>query len=243
MQIILHPDKAAVDKAFEALKTFEWGQDRGPLRPIDDAINATHGDAALRKELETRLLAVLGCWMPRAAKDFAFRRLSLMGTAASVPVLADLLADKDLAHMARFALERIPDAAAAEALRAALAKTAGPLRVGCIVSLGARRDEPSVPALAALLAEQDQAVAAAAATALGHIGTAEAAAAVADFLKKAPAGLKAVAADANLACAGRLVAAGKKAEAAAIYRALAGADQPKHVRVAVAQGLLAAGAP
>jgi HEAT repeat protein len=237
------PDKAAVDKAFETLRTFDWGQDRGPLRAIDDAIVATHGDAAARKDLESRLAAVLTGNTGRAAKDFACRRLSLIGTADSVPVLAGLLTAKDMAHMARFALERIPDAAAAEALRGALPKTAGALRVGCIVSLGVRRDEPSVPALAALLAEQDQAVAAAAATALGHIGTPQAAAALGDFLKKAPAGLKPIAADANLACAGRLLAGGKKAEAAAIYKSLSGEDQPKHVRVAAAQGLLAAAGP
>jgi HEAT repeat protein len=237
------PDKAAVDKAFEALKTFDWGQDRGPLRAIDDAIVATHGDAAARKDLESRLAAVLTGNTPRAAKDFACRRLSLIGTADSVPVLAGLLTDKELAHMARFALERIPDAAAVDALRAALPKTAGALRIGCIVSLGVRRDEASVPALAALLPEQDQAVAAAAATALGHIGTPQAATALGDFLKTAPAGLKPIAADANLACAGRLLAGGKKAEATAIYKSLSGPDQPKHVRVAAAQGLLAATAP
>jgi HEAT repeat protein len=237
------PDTAAVDKAFEALKSFDWGQDRGPLRAIDDAIVATHGDAAARKDLESRLAALLTASTPRAAKDFACRRLSLIGTADSVPVLARLLTDKDLAHMARFALERIPDAAAVEALRAALPKTAGALRIGCIVSLGVRRDEASVPALAALLAEQGQAVAAAAATALGHIGTPQAAAALGDFLKTAPAGLKPIAADANLACAGRLLAGGKKAEAAAIYKSLSGEDQPEHVRVAAAQGLLAAAGP
>ena len=66
-------------------------------------------------------------------------------------------------------------------------------------------------------------MAAAAATALGHIGSPQAAAALADFLKTAPAGLKPVAADANLACAGRFLAGGKKAEAAAIYKSLSGA--------------------
>ena len=68
------PDKAAVDKAFQALQTFDWGQDRGPLRAIDDAIVATHGDAAARKDLESRLLAVVTGSTPRAAKDFALPR-------------------------------------------------------------------------------------------------------------------------------------------------------------------------
>ena len=52
-------DQAALDKAFEALKTFNWGPDRKLLVAIDEAVPATHGDAAARKALETRLAAVL----------------------------------------------------------------------------------------------------------------------------------------------------------------------------------------
>ncbi len=56
-------DKAALDKAFEALKTFDWGGSDNKVRevlgPIEDAIPVTCGDAAARKELETRLAAML----------------------------------------------------------------------------------------------------------------------------------------------------------------------------------------
>ena len=69
---------------------------------------ATHGDAAARKELETRLAAVLDSGGSRAAKDYVCRKLMMIGTAESVPALAALLPDKDLSHMARYALERIP---------------------------------------------------------------------------------------------------------------------------------------
>lgn len=42
-------DKAALDKSFDALKTFAWGTDRNVLKGIDEAVPATHGDtAALR---------------------------------------------------------------------------------------------------------------------------------------------------------------------------------------------------
>ena len=172
-------DKAAVDKAFEALKTYDWGTDRNLLKPIDDAVVATHGDAAARKELETRLAAVLKTGVSRDAKDYVCRKLMVIGTAESVPTLAGLLADKDLSHMARYALERIPAPEAAQALRDALPKLSGALKVGVIGSLGVRRDAASVPALAALLADADKAVACAAACALGDIGNPEAAKALA----------------------------------------------------------------
>ena len=98
------------------------------LGPIEDAVPATHGDAAARKELETRLAAVLPTEASRAAKDYVGRKLAIIGTAESVPALATLLPDKDLSHMARYALERIPAPEAAKALRDALAKTSGARR-------------------------------------------------------------------------------------------------------------------
>jgi hypothetical protein len=60
------------------------------------------------------------------------------------------------------------------------------------------------------------------------------------FRGKAPEALRLAAADACLTCAERLLADGKKLEALAIYKALVGSDQPKHVRVAATRGLLAA---
>ena len=137
-----------LDQAFEALKTYDWGTDPKVLNPIDEAVVATRGDAAARKELETRLAAVLKTDVSRDAKDFVCRKLTVIGTAASVPTLAALLADEDLSHMARYALERIPAPEAAQAMRDALPKIDNALKVGVMGSLGVRQDVASVPALA-----------------------------------------------------------------------------------------------
>jgi len=230
----------ALDKAFEALKSYDWGQDRNTLKPIEDAIVASHGDDAARKDLAAKLAAVLPSDAPRAAKDFACRKLSIIGSTDCVPAVAALLTDADLSHMARYALERIPCGCAAKAMRDALGKTSGKTKVGVINSLGARRDAESASALVALLGDSDTQIAGAAAAALGAIGNADAAKALGAFQKKAPETLRLVAADAYLACAEALLAAGKKVEAMAIYKSLAGADQPKHVRLAATRGLLAA---
>lgn len=230
----------ALDKAFDALKSYDWGQDRSVLKPIDDAIVASHGNDAARKDLAARLVAVLPSDASRAAKDFACRKLSIIGTEDCVPTVAALLPKAELSHMARYALERIPCACAADALRDALGKTKGKTKVGVINSLGARRDAASTSALVGLLDDADTQIAGAAAAALGAIGNPEAAKALGAFQKKAPESLRLAAADAYLACAESLLAAGKKAEATAIYKSLAGADQPKHVRLAATRGLLAA---
>jgi HEAT repeat protein len=228
-----------VDKAFEALKTYDWGTPRDQLKAIDDAVVASHKDAAARKALETRLAAVLGTDASRAAKDYVCRKLSLIGTAASVPALAGLLTDQKLSHMARYALERMPCPEAVGAMRDALPKAKGRVKVGVINSLGARRDAKSLNTMVALLKDSDKEIVAAAAAALGSIGNEEAAQALGAFQAKAPKELRLTAADAYLACAERLLADGKKAQARKIYSALDNDQQPKHVQRAAKQGKLA----
>ena len=226
-----------LDKALEALKTYDWGQDPKTLSPIDDAIVATHGDAEKRKELEGRLAALLSTDATYDGKQTACRYLMTIGTAASVPALAALLTDEKLAHMGRFALERNPAPEATAALRALLPKASGNLKIGLISSLGARGDAASVAALAELVGEGDAEVATAAALALGVIRTPEAAKALS--LAKPDAKALPAVTDACLACAEALLAAGKNIDALAIYKKFAGEAQPKHVRLAATRGILA----
>ena len=230
----------ALDKAFDALKTFDWGQDRSALVPIDAAVAASKDDAAARKDLETRLAALLKTDAPHAAKDVACRQLSLVGSAACVPAVAPLLADEKLSHMARYALERIPAPEAVAAMRDALSKVKGRVKVGVINSLGVRRDAEALGALVKLLEDSDKEVASAAAAAVGAVGTPEAAKALDAFQAKAPKEILLAVADARLSCAEKLLADGKKAEAMAIYKALSKGELPKHVQVAARRGLLAA---
>ena len=233
-------DNKPLDKAFDALETYDWGKDRKPLQAIDDAVVAAHGDAAACKALEIRLAAVLKTAAPRAAKDFVCRNLMLIGTAECVPALAAMLPDEDLSHMARYALERIPAPEAAQALRDAVPNLSGRLKVGVIGSLGVRRDAASVAALAVALDDADPAVACAAACALGDIGTPEAANALHDASQATAPSVKLAVADARLVSAERLLGDGKKAEAMAVYKSLVGTDQSKQVHLAATRGLLLA---
>lgn len=237
-------DPASLDAPFAALAAFDWGGDVKPLAVIDAAVVAAHADAGLKAELEKRLAAALGSQASRAAKQYACRKLSLIGTAASVPALAALLGDKDLSHMARFALERYAAPEATDTLRKALGSVEGDLKIGMLSSLAAKRDAASVPAVAALVTG-DSAVAVAAAEALGIIAGPEAAAALANA-KASGAAAEAVI-DARLACAEAFVKAGRKADARGIYEAISKAvgDAPtthrgRAVRMACQKGLFAA---
>lgn len=226
-----------LDQAFEALKTYNWGQDRAILKPIDEAVVATYADAGQRKELETRLAAVLNTDVSYDVKQFVCRKLMVIGTAQSVPVLAEFLVDAKLSHMARYALERIPAPEAGQALRDALAKTTGELKIGVIGSLGVRDDPKCVATLGSLLSDSDASVARAAAIALGAIRSAEAAKALA--AAKPADQTKAVVADAQLACAEALLADGKKGAALATYKQLLAGKPSKLVLLAATRGMLA----
>lgn len=226
-----------LDQAFEALKTYNWGADVKALDPISEAVVKTHGDEKGRLDLENRLAAVLTSGASRDAKDYVCRQLVVAGSKASVPTLAGLLSDKELSHMARYALERNQAAEAGQALRDALPKASGAIKIGVISSLGVRKDAESVPALGKLLGDSDAAVARAAAHALGDIRTPEAAKALSEAKPAAEA--KLAVADARLACAESMLAHGKKAEALAVYKSLSGQDQPKQVRLAATRGMLA----
>jgi len=237
---VAQTDSTAVDKALEALKTYDWGADREALKPIDQAIIATQGDAAARKALEKSLVDALAGGISRSAQDYVCRKLRVVGTTQSVEALAALLPAEETSHIARYALERIPDEKAVEAMRDALPKVGSKLKPGIIGSLGVRRDKKSITVISNLLGDSDIQVAKAAAQSLGLIGTSAAAEELSEFVKKASAAMKIPVADACLVCAEQLLADGEKAEAVALYNKLRGDDQPTRVKAAAMKGILTA---
>ena len=236
------PDSLALDKAFEALKTYDAGSSRGTLEPIDTEILAALADARRRQEVERRLADLLGTDASIWAKEYACSKLRLIGGAASVNTLFPLLADRQLSDAARSALQAMRCPEATRALRDALAKLTGAPRLGVIDSLGKRGDAGSVPALVRWLERPDTATAAAAAGALGEIGTVKAARAIRRFLSACPEAMRLVVADTCLTCAERLAAAGNRDEAREMGRALDTSAYPAHVRFAATR-LLSGAAP
>ncbi|HOX56965.1 MAG TPA: hypothetical protein P5205_21075 [Candidatus Paceibacterota bacterium] len=232
------PTPAELDQAFTRLRTYTWSESRDPLNAIEAAMVATAADSAARQQLESRLAAVLRSGAPFPAKQYVCRKLSQIGTGESVPALAPLLLNPALSHPARFALERIPDPRAAEALRRALPQSEGKVKTGIINSLGVLRDAAAVGLLTNLLAEPDAAIAQAAVVALGHIGTVEAAHALGKVTTPGP--LQAAAAQARLVAAEQLAQSGHPAEAAGIFRELYTPEQSAPVRLAAFKGLATA---
>ena len=125
--------------------------------------------AAANEEFD-KLISVIKSDAPHKEKADACRRLAIVGTKDAVAPLAELLADEKLSHMARYALEPIPDLAVDKALRDALGKLKGGPLVGVIGSIGVRGDAAAVAALKEKLLDSDSQVSQAAAKALGSIG-------------------------------------------------------------------------
>lgn len=192
-----------------------------------------------RQERVTKLLDVLKSNASREEKQAACRELAIVGTKEAVPTLAALLADPDLSHAARYALEPIPDPAVDEALRKALDEVKGRALVGVIGSVGVRRDAKAVQQLAGLLEDPDPDVAQAAARALGGIGSVEAAQPLAVALVAASAETRLALCEGLFHAAESLAAAGHRVQALALYDGLLTlADAPPQVRTGAVRGAI-----
>lgn len=189
---------------------------------------------------ESQLLAVLNSDAELFEKAKACQRLAIIGTSKSVPVVAKLLADPDLSHYARIALESNPSSEVDKAFRIALGELKGRRLVGVINSVAARKDTRAVDALVSVAGNDDDEVAAAAVSALGALATPESITAVQQALSGKPS-LRVTAADACLTAADKLLMEGKNADALNVLAALRAAELPKHINVAARFGEIRAG--
>lgn len=188
------------------------------------------GQDTSAKATVPELIAVLKSNASREAKAGACKQLARVGTKEAVPVLAALLGDEQLADMARYALESLPDPAVDEAFRAGMASLKGRPLVGVICSIGARRDTKASPLLAKRLQDADSDVAQAAARSLGRLGTAEAAKALQGALAGTTGAQQIAICEGLFRSAAALAAQGQPQQAIAIYDRLRALPGPQQVR-------------
>lgn len=185
---------------------------------------------------EQELITVLKSTAGVPEKTAACRELRLVGTDRSVPTLAVLLEQERVSHAARYALEGMASSAADAALRDALSRTSGPIRLGLVDSLGWRRDTASVALLAPLLGNSDADLAATAATALGRIGSPEAIIALNKQRDDDPLAVRQAIWDARLGCAEQRLQEGDTPQAIKLYRELYLARVPVAIHAAAWRG-------
>ena len=184
---------------------------------------------------ESAALAVLAS--PDAAvydKAMACDELGRVGTATSVPALAELLAHEQIHDYARDGLERIQDPAAGQALLEALKTLKGGHRIGVIITLGDRREPAAVPALAQIAQEKGGSHHArgAALSSLAQIATDDVAPSILTVLADGEEASRALAAQAALAAAQRMEKGGRTDAARKLRNAVASADVPAYMKQA-----------
>ncbi|MEW6071681.1 MAG: discoidin domain-containing protein [Planctomycetota bacterium] len=232
---VVAPPPVAVTGALRELARYEPGQSRQVVAAFE--ARARGADPAAAAVLEAEMLWVLAAEEATGAgRQAACRLLRGIGTERAVPVLAGLLADRQLAHAARLALQGMESPRVDSALRSAARELDGDLLCGVIDSLGARRDRGAVPILAARIADGDEATVRASLTALGRIGG-EAAVRVVRATDVGAA-MPAVKYDALLAGAESLREEGDAPQALAIYRELSGLPHPLACRVGAWRGIV-----
>jgi HEAT repeat protein len=220
---------------YDAIQEYDFGKSRRALAAIEEEIRNV--PPSVFPQIEAKLLEALESpKITYAGKQFVCRMLRRVGSAKSVPALSKMLADKELSHMARFALQFMAAPEAGAALREALPKLDGDLKIGVIGSLGQRGDRQAVPQIAALITSNDTKIAGAAIESLGRIGGPEAA----DALAKArvPASLKPARDNAYLMCADKLFAEGQTDKSADIYREMIAPANGTWIRIAAYKGLI-----
>jgi len=208
----------------------------------DPSLAAEKSGAPSEKELE--LIAILKSEdSPAADKAITCKHLTVHGSREAVPELIKLVYDERLASWSRIALEAIPGPEADEALRHATETLTGNLLIGCINSIGVRRDAQAVELLTARLQDQDAEVAAAAAVALGRIGNVPASKSLRQALAAAPDSVRSAIAEGTVLCAEHILTAGDQTMAVAMYDEVRSANVPKQRIVEATRGAILARKP
>lgn len=202
----------------------------------------TAKDDATRAVLTSAMAAPLGSDKPKEIQAFLLAQIQLAGGKESVAQIGKVLLDAELCDPACAALLAIRDGAAMP-LREALPKATGRVKVAIVQALGVLKDAASAAALREITKDEDRDMRIAACWGLASMGDA----ASIDLLIKATAseGWERIKSVNNcLILAEKLVAAGKKVEAAKLYRHLHDSlteAKEAYIRDTALRGLTAAG--
>lgn len=227
-----------VSGILDKIAAYDYGDSREPLSDLRELVQASLDSEAARLEIEQAMLELLTSDATFAGKQFVSEQLSIIGTAASVPVLTTMLSEETVSDIAIFALQRIPGADVDAALLGALASADRPSRIAIINTLGERRADGATATLDTLVSGEDHAAALSAAAALGKIASPGALAAL-DAARGGTSGsVRQAVLDAYLACADALLSAGGAAGAAGIFREVYEEEDSTQIRAAALRGLV-----
>jgi HEAT repeat protein len=229
----------SLEAILKEISTYDYGQNESVLWKLKNYVLSHKNSADSRNSCEEKFIEFLNSGATLAAKMEVCRHLRLIGSEKSVPILQQMLHEEDTTDLARYALEKIPGAAADRALISALNLAQREIKLGIISTLGQRRAAEAVTPLAQLLQDRNPEVARAAAAALGQAASAEAGQALVRALDKARGPLKGQVASSLLVCAEALRAQKDLSAASPLYSRVLAAELPLPLRQAGMKGKIA----
>ena len=262
-RVVIHAgdtDKAGIANIFKAYENkeaigdiksvadqvalYEQGKSRKPLIELAELVSRSYDSAEMRRSIADAMAGVAVGKGTFEGRKIACEQLSIIGDGSHVEVLTKLLDDEKTADIAIFAMQRINDNKASEALLSALDTATGRTKAAVVNALAERGDNQALPKLAELIYDKDEQIAAAAIAAIGDINTARSAEVLKAAMGKVSGGLKGDVADAMISIADDLVTNGSetnKSEAAKMYADIYNSSMPAHITAAALRGLIASG--
>jgi len=223
------------NKAVQALMQHRPQNNPAPLRALETLVSKSYNNPKYCAQLEQAMIVLLKSNATPYAKHCICKQLVKIGSAACVPVLADLLLDPSAGESACYALRSNTSPQASEALRAALSKAKQPALSQIILAIGHRKDSSAIPYLIKLLKSEDEKVVRASMNALGHMADPRAA----EALKRMKGGKYRIAATNGLLhCAQSLARANQRSLAVKLYRECIKSKEPRLARRSALLGLM-----
>ena len=229
---------AEVQKLLPEIKTYDYGQSRESLSGLGELVKASLKSGKLKKQVENEIILFLGSDATFAGKQFICEQLSIIGTKEAVPALIKMLSDEKEADIALYALIRISDPEADNALINALPNAAGKTKIGIINTLGRRRCKNAVGDLEKLIYDDNPEMSQAAVAALGKIADISAFETLQAAGSKTTGEIRELILDASLQCADNFFRQGNNSQAVSIYQDIYNSEKLTNIRSAALYGLL-----
>jgi HEAT repeat protein len=211
---------------------------RSWLVDLRDVMKEIYTSRKYKEEAEKKMIAFLQSDASVAGKQAICQELEGLATENSIPVLMDMVDQRQTAEMALNALEMIPDPSVDKELRKALKQAEDWQKPGIIQTIGKRGDEKAIKQLEDHAHHPDPLIQRSAIDALGKTGGSKAAKIVGKLYVAAEPPQKWETAESYLKIADNLNSSGEPVMANKIYRQIYEDIPPVGLLIAALQGIL-----
>jgi HEAT repeat protein len=237
IQAIVPAGASALPRLFRLIDGYNRYADVNARRAIEEIVYRASAPGAPDREAVARALAEIAASPGQtSARRYALQMISFVGSGEVVPALALLLPDWRVGEMALYALVRIPDPAAGQAILGAVPGARGSSKAALITALGVRGDPAAAPIVRAALDDRNESIRLAAIEALGGIPSPDSEPTLRNLLSR-PGREGRAARDAYLRLADALLAAGRRGVAAGMYEQRLAAADSEQEKCAALRGL------